>query len=343
MAVIADSAQIKYAELEQREQAKDSPGRSDYGRFYLQKMVQIQFDLPAARVDAMREVLREDSATGDDAARPKLLSTPRRPSGIKRLGSYARSVVAVVGTVVSLVAASVGIVLAFSRSENSSAVSSSSSTIATVFGLVTVIVTFVAVLVTAIRWIRSYRSREARRRIDQKIREKADNVASSADKLTAEVLRSEAVKGRETLVRQRVQRYLTDESVLREEAESEILKFLPPLPRSAKRMLNHLRVLLTIAVGRDMLGGSPPLEPSHLGKWVVLNERWPELARGLKARPEKLRDFERVTTIEELEESLARLALESEPSADLLRFLNVSPRLAEQVERLVYLEPMRPR
>ena len=55
------------------------------------------------------------------------------------------------------------------------------------------------------------------------------------------------------------------------------LKFLPEVPRSAKRLANHLRLLLGVASQRNMLGGSPALEATHLGKWAVLLERWPEL------------------------------------------------------------------
>ena len=94
------------------------------------------------------------------------------------------------------------------------------------------------------------------------------------------------------LVADRVARYITHESPLKTEAEAEIVHFLPLIPRSAKRMMNHLRLRLYVSIRRDMLAEGSQLTARHLGKWVVLEERWPELVRGLVARPDKLAQLE---------------------------------------------------
>jgi hypothetical protein len=67
MAAIAASASIKYGELEGKYTPRGGTGDAmggwlDYGRFYLQKLVQIQFDLPLARPEALREMLEETTA-----------------------------------------------------------------------------------------------------------------------------------------------------------------------------------------------------------------------------------------------------------------------------------------
>jgi hypothetical protein len=157
--------------------------------------------------------------------------------------------------------------------------------------------------------------------------------------LESHVMQSEAAeKAGAGVARQRLQRHHVDESALRLEAESVILEFLPPLPRRAKRMFNRLRVLIVVAIGRQMLGGSPNLSPAHLGRWIVLNKRWPDLATAVTLEPPKLKALETVRTQRTLEQELKKLPGATQPSVDLLRFFRSSPRLSEVVTRLVYLD-----
>lgn len=106
------------------------------------------------------------------------------------------------------------------------------------------------------------------------------------------VASSEAFAEQEKLVEYQVRRHLTEKSALFTEAESEVLRYLPPLPRNAKRMLNRLRVLLVIAHEREMFDDSSQLTARHIGKWAVLRERWPELAQALAVRPEEMAELE---------------------------------------------------
>jgi hypothetical protein len=90
----------------------------------------------------------------------------------------------------------------------------------------------------------------------------------------------------EDLVRERVLRRLSDDSELMREAQAEVMNYIEPFPRHAKRILNRLRLLVFIAHERRMFGGEPLLSARHIGKWAVLCERWPDLARLLSAQPE---------------------------------------------------------
>ena len=87
------------------------------------------------------------------------------------------------------------------------------------------------------------------------------------------------------LLRERLQKYLEDESELQREAEDEVMRHLDPMPRHAKRVLNRLRLLLFVAHERKMFGGDPLFSPRHIGKWAVLCERWPELAQVISVDP----------------------------------------------------------
>jgi hypothetical protein len=141
------------------------------------------------------------------------------------------------------------------------------------------------------------------------------------------------------LVAIRFRRALTDDSPLQTQAESEILAFLPPLPRSAKRMLNHLRILLTIAVAKEIFGGSPALEAKHLGKWVVLSERWPELARALSQHPEDMAALEACHDEAQLQAALTAIAPDLESSSDLYQFMADETKLGPVIARLVHVDP----
>jgi hypothetical protein len=149
----------------------------------------------------------------------------------------------------------------------------------------------------------------------------------------------EDLKRYQELARQRAQRILADKSASRAQAESEISEYLPALPRSAKRLFNHLRILLIIAEQKHMFGGQPELHARHLGKWAVLLERWPELGSALTADPRRLAQLEAVTSVKELSNHLDPAVPKAVASQELLDFLMSPTKLASVAERLVYFEP----
>jgi hypothetical protein len=96
----------------------------------------------------------------------------------------------------------------------------------------------------------------------------------------------------EDLVREARFRRFDDQSEPIRESLEEVIRYVEPFPRHAKRLMNRVRLLLFIAHGKNMLGGTPKLEPRHIGKWALLCERWPDLARHIVAHPEVMRMLE---------------------------------------------------
>src|SRR5919197_6159503 len=138
---------------------------------------------------------------------------------------------------------------------------------------------------------------------------------------------------KEALIEQGVQRHHIEASTVRREAEAEIRKFLPPLPRAAKRVLNHLRVMLVVADRRGIIGGDPPLTGRHIGKWVLLRVRWPELAAAVANRPRLMRELEAASDPTPTLQDLGLI------SADLVGFVQGETKLDPAVERLTHFAP----
>ena len=196
-----------------------------------------------------------------------------------------------------------------------------------------------AAIVPVFRWARQKRAEAAQLRIDAEIEAVKRAGFENLEEFERRVLESKPAKRRAGLARQRLRESFVDDAALKEEASKEIIAYLPRLPRSAKRMSNHLRVLLVVAYEREMLGGSPEMTAGHIGKWVVLNERWPEMARVLKLEPTRLRELEDITAVRELQAKLTESGIDEPASDELLRFLHMEPDLGELLPRLVHLEP----
>jgi hypothetical protein len=173
--------------------------------------------------------------------------------------------------------------------------------------------------------------------LDDYIRE-ISSKASSVEELRTTVQESEAAQNvPAALVNQRIQSFVVEESPLRQKAEATVVMFAPALPRGAKRMINQLRVAIAVADRRHMFDNGSPLQPEQLGKWVVLVERWPELAMRLTAQPQDVAKLEQLTR-PELRKKLAWIGGtdELEKLCDLLKG---SPPLAPVLEHLVRYEP----
>lgn len=171
----------------------------------------------------------------------------------------------------------------------------------------------------------------------------SSNIAEgvSEEKL-AELLRAEAHlrTGGPELILEGVQLYLANESELLREAENEVMPFLPPLPRDAKRILNHLRLMLFIASARKVFGGQPEISARHFGKWVVLQERWPEVARLIIEAPSEIGHLETLAgSSPKFKHKIKELASLYQNDRDLQRFCASETKLAAIVERLLYFDP----
>lgn len=352
MATLAASAEIRYAALETVPNRQGDPAdgqfavqpKGAYGRLYLEKMVQIQFDLPPPSSTDLRNMLTGFVGAEDvPAERPTAKLSPF--DAVLILASVVgRGGVLAALVVLGLVAALVGILVGPIG--------------AIVAGAATVVV-FLAAAVVAILWLRRPMPIEQAQELSKRIRgEVSRSVAGALAELGAAALGAAAgpivmpVAGLAVNVlaeflaqtrRDEEERFITDESPERKQGEAAILKFLADddVPRRAKRMVNHLRLLLLVADKREMFGGSPPLQASHLGKWVVLLERWPELGRALRADPSVMALIEEAATTDPrtLQDVLHGIVPEVASSADLAAFLKDETKLAGLVERLICYRP----
>lgn len=117
-----------------------------------------------------------------------------------------------------------------------------------------------------------------------------------------------------------MQRYLVDASKARREAEEELLRTPPELPRNAKRMLNQLRVLLAVSLKRGMLSADTGLTASHLGRWVVLNGGGRSWGRRSSPRRTAADGWKRVTRPLNSTRRSMRLACRFRPLTDFFAF-----------------------
>jgi hypothetical protein len=121
----------------------------------------------------------------------------------------------------------------------------------------------------ATAWLRSH----IQQRRDSTIRQQYRHLISKrpeSSKLDSKVFQAEVaqvlgVNVSEELLQDEIQAHVADESELRKEAEEEIMNYLPPLPRNAKRALNRLRLLLAISYERKMFGHSSGITAKHIG------------------------------------------------------------------------------
>jgi KAP family P-loop domain len=294
--------------------ARAAPG----GSLYLQKLIQLEFALPPADANGLARMLKrvaepEEPADGwVSRARERILDAVQR---------WWRIAVAVV---VSLLLAGVEAIVFFVTpgfARGKPIPLAIGAVIAPVFAFGPGQVT-------------SARRRSLIRRIDAALREELADSDLTMDEL---VSRLESL-GHTELVRQRAQRYFTDEEALLQQAESALLDYLL-VPRSVKRALNHLRVLLVVADGRHLLGPGHELERGHLWKWVVLGERWPEVAQTLMAEPDKVKVLEERNGADELDKALTGTELETSQREGLYEFLQTSPKLGGVVDRLIRFQP----
>jgi hypothetical protein len=244
MPEIAACAEIKYRELASRQATRDGKvgdaRARGYGRAFIQKIVQLQFDLPLQSTLSIR-ALMENLAT--QAPR----ETNRRESALSLMWRrYATRLK-------SLWDRFVGTGVAGDR-------------------------------------------REIDGKIDQRMGSGERNLAFIEKEVMEDLKGAMPDTMLEDLVRERIQHRLSDDSEFMKEAQAEVMDYVEPLPRHAKRLLNRLRLLLFVAHERGMFGGNPALSPRHIGKWAVLCERWPELAQALSINPKIMAGLENVAT-----------------------------------------------
>jgi hypothetical protein len=133
---------------------------------------------------------------------------------------------------------------------------------------------------------------------------------------------------------------LDDDSEMLRSASTEALKHVAPLPRTSKRLLNDLRLMLFIASHRRMFEANEGIAPVHFGKWAALRERWPHIARHVVTRPALLAGLENPKTTRREGKTVG-----ANPASDpeLFSFLATEPQLGDVIDRMVrYESPQNP-
>lgn len=308
--LLADMSSLEKAATEAYG-AKGSSGE-EFGRQYLEKLVQLQLELPPPQSKDMVRLLR-----GEPPATPALSRSERSTrvgwSGVQEFSAY----VAVTAAAFSL------LVLGIRLTEGGA---SGNAALTVIGGATSVLGTLV---VTVSTWVRS-RQRQQRHEVQVRVTSELKKVGA---RVTVDQAVAASTGGDEKLVpaaEERAEDFLTVQSEELKRVEAVIDAYPPLFPRSAKRMINHARLLTNIARARGMFGGTPELSPEHLGKWIVLRERWHGLAERIAAERHDIAGDGWLSTL--TDEATAK-------DPELSRLLKSKPELTEMIERLVYFEP----
>jgi KAP-like P-loop domain-containing protein len=301
MQVVARCAEVKYKDLTASETLDGNESSvlrfATYGWNYLQKIIQLHFDLPVysermirQMVEALAKEVSVYPARGWlDAVWQRLQSRSLRVFSALRQSRLRFDL----ATLAFAVAA------AFEAGRfflNRQVLRNMRGLIVELLG----VAIGVAIPMLAIRILLWVLESRRRKRIDEQIKARIAAGERDFSKVEEYVKRENSAwrndPETEGLVKERLQRYLEDESELQREAEDEVMQHLEPMPRHAKRLLNRLRLLLFVAHERRMFGGTPELTPRHIGKWAVLGERWPELSQTICFDPSIMKRLENSET-----------------------------------------------
>ena len=309
METIAMSAAIKYRSLElpstdqqASEELKTSYAR--YGRAYLQKIVTLQFDLPPATPQQLRNMLQTELRPPPAPNSSPPDTKPSRGRRAPSADSATRITVAAVG---GAVAAALG-------------AAQSNETRYSLTALVGVLVSLVVLGIVPIvifRLIRR-RARRNRERIDQAIQRESEG--TTADEAAESVPRVPRGLSPDE-VRKRYLSRVLDTTGIAARADDIVFEFLPIRPRAAKRLFNQVRLMLLIAISRGLFVRKASAEQNRradlIAKWLVLRERWPEVARD----PDRIRGLEDTANNGALQERLPDL----DDVDDLANLLTTDP------------------
>jgi GNAT superfamily N-acetyltransferase len=346
--VIAASAEVKYKEATERFAQDPDFAGDGLGRFFLQKVVQFELELPPVPECRLRELARSVPPTaslyGGTLSRRTPMPSLLRRSLRTRLIPAAGALAVLATLVFTFVNAETGgprFPLWFWP------------TLAAEFVATTVAVW---VLYTRRRRIAALRV-EVGRLVDSTISNVLGDSTDAPDsaEVQREVLRrldkatepefasrrywqQAAGLTSPEEVRRRLGLRATHDEKIRTRAEAVILDLLPPLPRMAKRLLNRLNFLLVVAWNRNLIA-EDRVTPEQLGKWAVLLDQWPTAARVIIKNPGLATDLEDAAG---QEDRFTEICAGYTPPlardvAGLRKFFGTGPRVGPVAEHLVYL------
>src|SRR6266567_3506872 len=320
-----------------------------YGREYLQKLVQIQFDLPPVSHEQLERMLKGKPDDAQDTSPPvrSALSTRNRTEKDRRapISRWA------IGIYVVLLLLSVASVLFSSPPPG--------ETTASYIGAGLLGVGFTAVVTAIVGWViiraisaarARMRARARRDEIDRTILEQS--AGTTVDE-AVENISPAGTKAGEVSIEKRYLRLVQPLVVSR--ADALVFEFLPSRPRAAKRLLNQVRLMISIAIARGLFvlpGGGVENETDkaqedkqknladQVGKWLVLRERWPDVALAADKDTkliEALENAARQENMKDLQDCLSAKEISGiEDLEVLLRLLGKEPRF-EDLSRLALL------
>ena len=338
--VIAASAELKYRDAANQFSNNADFAAEGWGRFYLQKVVQFELELPPIPEERLRQLARSAPATASIHGSSIDRSTPM-PSLLVRIRQSF-----VTRLLIGLILVAFTPFLA--------------SNLRAGFSLAILAIT---VILPVIAWS-SYRSgrieklrADVSRLVDNVISEvlsqpgspmgSAELEAEVVSRVEAETAKYESRKywkhARDLAsaeeVHRRLQLHAADDNETISRANKVILELLPPLPRTAKRLLNRLYFLLVVAYNRDLITRNR-VSAEQLGKWAVLLDRWPEAGKAIIKNPQLVQALEDAAKWKVDFASLCSAhtpPLASDP-ASLRDFFQTDHKLASAAYHLVYLD-----
>jgi hypothetical protein len=350
MEAIAMSAAIKYRALERPDSAAGSESLRaaymQYGREYLQKLVQIQFDLPPVSREQLEKMLvrkPDDKQDTSPVAQPTL-STRNKSENSSSRPRWSRWAI---WSFVALLLLAVASVVLTAPPQGETRASSIG------YGLLGVGVIAAGIAITGgaiVSAISRKRARARRKEIDRTIREQS--AETTMDKAVENISPGRAKVG-DVSIEKRYLRLAMEQPLVVSRADSLVFEFLPRRPRAAKRLLNQVRLMISIAIARGLFvlpggGGEDETErekrqkdlADQVGKWLVLRERWPDVALAAQKDTrliETLENAARQDNMKDLQDCLSSNEISGiEDLGVLKRLLEKEPRF-EDFSRLTLL------
>jgi KAP family P-loop domain len=265
MDTVTMSAALMYRDLEmpssdQSDDKAQAAAYRHYGRSYLQKIVQMQLDLPTPSNDQLRQMLVAAEKERESAQSKPGFNFPLFITILAALGGAALSLAAITTTLGG----------------------------ANIRGLyaAAIVCDVVAIYFFVRQLTRERRERnrveDDRKNVDAKIAREATGmtVSEAANKLPLSEPGLVSIENRAFRA--------VIEPAIGNRTDALVFDFLPKRPRGAKRLLNQVRLMMSIftAEGTLVLPGKEAdveveqqnIAADWVGKWLVLHERWPEVA-----------------------------------------------------------------
>ncbi|MBL4693526.1 MAG: hypothetical protein JKY92_09390 [Magnetovibrio sp.] len=134
---------------------------------------------------------------------------------------------------------------------------------------------------------------------------------------------------------QKLRRLGTDSDAYKD-ARNYVMDHLPPHPRNIKRILNRLRLMLFLLNQRKLLTGPNAVPPAAIGKWILLQEKWPELEKRSRSSTKVIEDIEKANPIKE---QLAKIIPLYVDDKDLISLLSDGHALGPSLNQIILLQP----